>query len=129
MHRAESRTALRVAFAVLAAIAGLSACGSAPEGRETEATTGASVAGSDQPAIAGELPPVEGDRKVLVVHFPQGSATRHVAEDLAYLLGADLEKEAGRAPFAGASFVEKDFRTENRAAYVAAVGELAARFR
>jgi hypothetical protein len=37
------------------------------------------------PAIAGDIAPLEDGTRVLVVYFSQGSATKRVAEELAFL--------------------------------------------
>ena len=43
-------------------------------------------------SIAEKLAPVEQGERILVVYFSQGSATKRVAEDLAFLLGAGTER-------------------------------------
>jgi len=80
--------------AVLAATLVLAAagCNSAPAAAKSDAGSGASLAGGDSPAVAGEIVPVENGRRVLVIFFSQGSATKRVAEDLAFLLRADIER-------------------------------------
>lgn len=69
-------------------------CSTAPKGpvASPDVVAGASLAAEGRPDLAGELTPVETGKKVLVVYFSQGTATRRVAEDLATLLGADLER-------------------------------------
>ena len=54
--------------------------------------SGASLVGESAPAAGAEIPPVDNGRRILVAYFSQGSATKRVAEDLAVLLGADLEQ-------------------------------------
>jgi hypothetical protein len=69
-----------------------SGCRSSFGAEQSDVVSGASFAGGSSPAIAGELPPVDDGRRVLIVYFTQGNATKRVAEDLAALLGADIER-------------------------------------
>ncbi|PKL09034.1 MAG: hypothetical protein CVV51_05825 [Spirochaetae bacterium HGW-Spirochaetae-7] len=81
------------ALFALVALAVLIGCSSAPaEGAGTDASSGASKAGANMPSITQDMAPVRGAGTVLVVYFSQGSATKRVAEDLAALLGADIER-------------------------------------
>jgi len=84
----------RLVFAALAAAFALAAagCSSSPRAGKSDAASGASQAGEGSPAVSSEVLPVESGHRVLVVYFSQGSATMRVAEDLAVLLGADLEQ-------------------------------------
>jgi hypothetical protein len=79
-------------FAVLlaAAMAVLTTCRSAPA--PVDIVSGASSAGRDAPPIGRDIAPMDTGRRVLVVYFSQGSAVRRVAEDLAYLHGAAIER-------------------------------------
>jgi len=84
----------------------LAACSSAsPKGAgaggPADAFSGASKAGADMPPITEDIAPVQGARRVLVVYFSQGSATRRVAEDLGELLGAEVERIVERKSRAG----------------------------
>jgi hypothetical protein len=54
--------------------------------------SGASLAGGTSPAVVGEMAPIEDGPRTLVVYFSQGSSTKRVAEDIARLLGADVER-------------------------------------
>ncbi len=78
---------------VLAAafILAMAACRSAPAQEKTDVVSGASAAGNDAPAVAGEIAPLEDGLRTLVVYFSQGNATRRVAEDVAAVLRADVE--------------------------------------
>lgn len=86
------------ALFVLTLCVALIGCSSAPaKGGEdaaagTDASSGASKAGADMPSITTDLTPADAAGRVLVVYFSQGSATKRVAEDLATLLGADIER-------------------------------------
>jgi len=94
----KSRIALTAAMVLLAA---LSACRSAPEASAEDAVSadapkdavsGASPAGRDMPPITADIDRILNGKRVLVVYFSQGNATRRVAEDLAEILGADTER-------------------------------------
>jgi hypothetical protein len=67
-------------------------CRTTPGTEKTDAVSGASLPGGASPAITGEVPMVEGGKRVLVVYFSQGNATKRVAEDIAALFGADVER-------------------------------------
>jgi hypothetical protein len=75
--------------AILLAAAG---CRSAPEGGKTDVVSGASLAGGNSPELAGQAPGAAGAPRILVVYFSQGNSTKRVAEDVAALLGADVER-------------------------------------
>ena len=77
-------------FLAIAWLALLASCRTAPE--SADAVSSASPAGRDMPAVAGDIAPVEDGMRVLVVYFSQGSATKRVAVDLAFFLGADTER-------------------------------------
>jgi len=79
--------ALSAAFLLAAA-----GCSSSPRAGKSDVVSGASIVDESSPAAATEILPVENGRRILVVYFSQGSATKRVAEDLARLLGADLER-------------------------------------
>lgn len=74
---------------VILAIAG---CRSTPKSGKSDVVAGASLAGGSSSAIAGDILPVNDGPRVLVVFFSTGNSTKRVAEDLAALLGADLER-------------------------------------
>jgi menaquinone-dependent protoporphyrinogen IX oxidase len=57
----------------------------------SDAGSGASPAGRSAAPLAGSLQPVAEAGRVLVAYYSQGGSARRVAEDLAYLFGADLE--------------------------------------
>ncbi len=86
---------LIIALAVLSLTTG---CQTAPA--KADASSGASPAGkaaqsgATRPAgsIAGELPPDVAGKRTLVVYFSQGNATKQVAEDLAAIFGAKIER-------------------------------------
>jgi hypothetical protein len=84
----------RLAPAVLAAAFALAAagCSSSPRDGKNDVVSGASLAGQSTAVVSEEIQAVENGRRILVVYFSQGTATRRVAEDLALLLGADLEQ-------------------------------------
>jgi len=67
-------------------------CVSATEGKSPDASTGASVSGKEMAAITDSIQPVGSGTRTLVVYYSQGNATRRVAEDLALLFGADVER-------------------------------------
>jgi hypothetical protein len=75
---------------IVATTAVLASCASAPPA--DDAVSGASPAGRDTPAIAAEIGRVENGPRTLVVYFSQGSAVKRVADDIAYLLGADTDR-------------------------------------
>ncbi|MBU0926983.1 MAG: hypothetical protein KKA67_04495 [Spirochaetes bacterium] len=76
---------------ILALTAALAAgCATSKPGA-ADATSGPSPAANPGSAITESVLPVEGAGRVLVAYFSQGEATRAVAEDLAALLGADIE--------------------------------------
>jgi len=92
--------ARRLAFAALSAAFVLAAagCSSSPRAGKSDAVSSASPVGESSPAITTEILPIENGRRILVVYFSQGSATKRVAEDLARLLGADLERVVEAKP-------------------------------
>lgn len=59
---------------------------------QADVVSGASPAEVDRPVTREEIAPPETDARVLVVYFSQGEAARRVAEDLALLLDADIER-------------------------------------
>jgi hypothetical protein len=67
-------------------------CRTTPGTEKTDVVSGASLAGERSPAIAGEIPMVKSVKRVLVVYFSQGNSTKRVAEDIAALCGADIER-------------------------------------
>jgi hypothetical protein len=67
-------------------------CRSTSGAEKTDVVSGASLAGGDTPAITGEVPMAKGGKRVLVVYFSQGNSTKRVAEDIAALFGADIER-------------------------------------
>ena len=71
----------------------VSGCRSSPRAGQHDV-----VAGGAAPAIAGELSPVDNGPRTLVVYFSQGSSTKRVAEDIAALLAADIERIVERKP-------------------------------
>jgi len=81
-----------VAISAAALLIAASGCRSSPGAKQSDVVSGASFAGGSSPAIAGEILPVDNGRRVLVVYFSTGNATKRVAEDLAALLGADIER-------------------------------------
>jgi hypothetical protein len=64
----------------------------------TDAVSAASPAAGALPISESEIAPVEGGRRALVVYFSEGEATTRVADDLAFLLHADVERIAERKP-------------------------------
>lgn len=81
--------------ALASALALPAACASsaAPGGSaKPDSFSAASVLGSAAPSILDELPKAEGAGKVLVVYFSGGNASERVAEDLAALFSADVER-------------------------------------
>lgn len=93
---------LRVLIGVFLVALGLStsSCASGPREGKPDATTGPSPAAEAAPAAA-ELPPVSPSGRVLVVYYSQGNAARRVAQDIAGLLGADLEEIRETKPRTG----------------------------
>jgi hypothetical protein len=95
LRQGRARVPIRRAFRIflpailLIAIAG---CRSSPEAERSDVVSGASLAAGSSPAISDEILPVDNGRRVLVVYFSRDSATKRVAEDLAALLGADIER-------------------------------------
>jgi hypothetical protein len=87
-------------FATLSTALALAAagCSSSPGAGKSDAVSSASPVGESSPAVSTEIPPVENGRRILVVYFSQGSATKRIAEDLASLLGADLERVVEKKP-------------------------------
>jgi len=87
-------------FAVLSTALALAAagCSSSPRDGKSDVVSGASLVGESSPAVSTEILPVENGHRILVVYFSQGSATKRVAEDLAALLGADLERVVEMKP-------------------------------
>jgi hypothetical protein len=67
-------------------------CRTTSGAEKPDVVSGASIAGGDSPAISGEVPMATIGKRVLVVYFSQGNATKRVAEDIAVLFGADIER-------------------------------------
>ena len=67
-------------------------CASATAGKSPDASSGASLSGKEMAAITEAIQPVGGGSRTLVVYYSQGNATRRVAEDLALVFGADVER-------------------------------------
>jgi hypothetical protein len=67
-------------------------CRSTSGAEKTDVVSGASLAGEHSPAITKEVPMVKSGKRVLVVYFSQGNSTKRVAEDIAALFGADIER-------------------------------------
>ena len=68
-------------------------CAGSPADGSPEAVSGASPSGGGAvAAVTDSIAPVTGSGKTLVVYYSQGSATRRVAEDLALVFGADIER-------------------------------------
>ncbi len=84
------RTTKLLAAALAALALGLS-CASGPK-QAPSATSGASSIAKSEASILDSIPAREGGPRTLVVYYSQGSATRRVAEDLALIFGADLER-------------------------------------
>ena len=85
----------RVVLPLLAAVVLVAAgCATAPKEplASPDVVAGASLAAEGRPVLVGELAALDVGKKVLVVYFSQGTATKRVAEDLASLLGADVER-------------------------------------
>lgn len=95
LHQGGARVTIQRAVPVfltailLIAVAG---CRSSPEAGKSDVVSGASLAAGSSPAISGDVLPVDNGRRVLVVYFSRDGATQRVAEDLAALLGADIER-------------------------------------
>jgi len=86
------RTTRLMVIALAALTLGLS-CASSPK-QAPSATSGASSVAKSEASILDSIPEREGAPRTLVVYYSQGSATRRVAEDLALILKADLERIA-----------------------------------
>jgi len=94
-----------LSLCAISMLAILASCSTTQASDGQDAVSGASPAGSTLAAIsAGDSAGGDG-KKTLVVYFSQGSATKHVAEDVAIALSADveriLEKKPRKAGFAG----------------------------
>ena len=82
----------RIAVLVAAILLAGTGCRSAPEEGKSDVVSGASLAGGNTPAFAREVPAATDAPRILVVYFSQGNSTERVAEDIAALIGADLER-------------------------------------
>ena len=58
----------------------------------TDATSGASVVENVDADIGDAIPPLDDNRRILVVFFSQGSSTRQVAYDLSAVTHGDIEE-------------------------------------
>ena len=67
-------------------------CASAKKSTEPETVSGASLAGEKMPDIRDSIAPIDDGVATLVVYYSQGNATKRVAEDLAQIFSADIEK-------------------------------------
>jgi hypothetical protein len=67
-------------------------CASAEKNKEVDSVSKASVAGKEMPDIRNSIVPVDDQVSTIVVYYSQGSATKRVAEDLASIFSADIEK-------------------------------------
>ena len=71
-------------------ILGLASCNTTND--RADVISGASPAEVERPVTLEEIAPPELKARILVVYFSQGEAARRVAEDLALLLDADIER-------------------------------------
>jgi hypothetical protein len=94
--KAISRKILPSLVLAMAALSLMASCRTAPA--KADASSGASPAGkaAEVPRppllLSGEQSPDIAGKRTLVVYFTQGSATRQVAEDLAAIFGARIER-------------------------------------
>lgn len=103
-HRHPGFVALFLA-ALIAPLLGtglLMSCATTPRGGDGKADAVSSASGPAEAAapgrkIADDIAPVQGG-KILVVYYSQGAATTRVAEDLAALSGADIERVVETKP-------------------------------
>jgi hypothetical protein len=86
-----------ISAAVLAAALGFS-CASTGNGTKTDAVTSASTVADSDGSILKEIEPVRDGKRTLVVFFTSGNASERVADDLAAVFGADVERIVEKKP-------------------------------
>ena len=79
-------------FLVVMAAFALLCCRSASAPAESDAVSGASVTGESAKQTASSFETVKTEKRILIAFFSQGANTKRVAEELASLLGADIER-------------------------------------
>jgi len=94
-HQSRAQGSLWPAVYILLSVVllpGAAGCSGSPEAENSDTVSGASRSGESSPAIFEEIPPLENGRRILVVYFSSRNATKRVAEDIAAVLQADIER-------------------------------------